>query len=520
MAENDTLPVGTVVDGRYEVLGVIGSGGMAIVYRVRHLGLNKDCAMKVLNPGLSIHRLAREGFFREARVISRIRHPNIVEVYDAHDNGMGYIVMELIEGKSARALMKDGPMTPEMALAIVEGALAGLHAGHEHNPPIIHRDMKPDNVIVSVVNGVVTRVVVIDYGIAHYREEERDVSESQIEMTNVRMGSEPYCSPEQRAGHESVDRRTDVFGAGATLWALLTGRVPANIAFMGQAPEMLNGIPEPCAEVIRNAVEYRMTDRYATAEEMRLAVVAAREKLRAATEPPKEAPSGPFSGRTVNVRAFAVLGGVVAFIMAGALFMRPPHDAPVSTPEVPTESVVTPKPVETPAAPTPPTVMEAPQPAAPPPKVTEVATTPPTPKVVTPPRVATVKTTTPTEKPRPAAPTPTPPTVAVTEPVAAPDPSPLLVHAPVTSAAKNSDVTITARVKNVDVSKMWLYWRQAGTTKWESTAMRLSGDSYRAGLHVGETAMEYYVDVVPNDENVVVKGDGNRRAFHTVTVTP
>lgn len=507
MAENDILPVGTVVDGRYEVLGVIGSGGMAIVYRVRHLGLNKDCAMKVLNPGLSIHRLAREGFFREARVISRIRHPNIVEVYDAHDNGMGYIVMELIEGKSARELMKDGPMTPEMALTILEGALAGLHAGHEHNPPIIHRDMKPDNVIVSVVNGVVTRVVVIDYGIAHYREEERDVSESRIEMTNLRMGSEPYCSPEQRAGHESVDRRTDVFGAGATLWALLTGRVPANIGHISNAPEKLNGIPEPCAEVIRNAVEYRMNNRYATAEEMRLAVVAAREKLRAAAEPPKEPPPDPLNGRTVNVRAFAVLGGVVAFVMAVALFMWSQHDAPVSTPEVPTAIVVTPKPVETPAAP---------------PTVTEVATTPPASKAVTPPRVETAKATKPkpAENPRPTTPTPTPPTVAVTEPVAAPDPSPLLVHAPVTSAAKNSDVTITASVKNVDVGKMWLYWRQAGTTKWESTAMRLSGDSYRASLHVGEIAMEYYVDVVPNDENVVVKGDGNRRAFHTLTVTP
>ncbi len=495
MADENALEVGTVVDGRYRVEALIGKGGMATVYRVHHTGLDKQCAMKVLNAALAIHGKAREGFFKEARIIAKMAHPNVVRVLDVHDNGMCYIVMDLIDGVSARELMNDGPMSPEVALLIVDGVLAGLHAGHEHKPPIIHRDIKPDNVIVVRSNGVIVKVVVIDYGVAHFREDEQD---GKSEMTNAPMGTAPYMAPEQRRGGKDVDRRTDVFEAGAMLWALLKGQAPKDIVFAGREPEMLEGIPANVAAIILRAVEFNKADRYPSAAAMRADVLKAMEALRATSETMQ--PRSVLPGRTVNWRAVGILAAVVTVVVGGIAWLQQPeveslavgalHAPPITFVEPP---IVVPVQTETPkpAAVVPPVVVETPHAL---PVVTK-------PTVVTSPAV---------EKPKP--------TVVKTPKAEVPvDTSPRIVHKTV-KKARAGDIVITADVKNVGPMKMWLYSRQSGTTKWDSVAMRAGDKGYQASLTATAQGVEYYVSVEPDEGDTLQSG--NRQNPHVIVVTP
>ncbi|MEK7459250.1 MAG: protein kinase [Patescibacteria group bacterium] len=488
VANENALEIGTVVDGRYRVEKKIGAGGMATVYRVHDIRLDKPCAMKVLNAALAMHGKAREGFFKEARIIAKMAHPNIVRVLDVHDNGMCYIVMDLIDGVSARELMNDGPMPPEVALYILDGVLAGLHAGHEHKPPIIHRDIKPDNVLVVRSGGVIVKVVIIDYGVAHFREDEQD---GQSEMTNAPMGTAPYMAPEQRRGGKDVDRRTDLFEAGAMLWALLKGQSPKDIVFAGRDPEMLADIPEDVAKIILRAVEYDMAKRYPTAAAMRADVLKAMEALRATSETVQ--PRSVLHGRTVKWRAVGMLAAVVMLAVGGVTWWQKPEvdqergeagqelsgsvsgtdpltNRPTDPPLVVPVQTETPKPAE----PIAPVVMK------------------PEPKVVKPPK-------------------------AEAPVVIAPDTSPRIVHKTV-KKARAGDVIITADVKNVGPMKMWLYSRTKGTTKWDSVAMRAGDKGYQASLTATTQSVEYYVSVEPEEGDTLQSG--NRQNPHVIVVTP
>lgn len=495
MANENALEIGTVVDGRYRVEKQIGAGGMATVYRVHHIGLDKPCAMKVLNAALATHGKAREGFFKEARIIAKMTNPNIVRVLDVHDNGMCYIVMDLIDGVSARELMNNGPMLPEVALHILDGVLAGLHAGHEHRPPIIHRDIKPDNVLVVRSGGAIVKVVIIDYGVAHFREDEQD---GQSEMTNAPMGTAPYMAPEQRRGGKDVDRRTDVFEAGAMLWALLKGQSPKDIVFAGRDPEMLAGIPEDVAKIILRAVEYDMAKRYPTAAAMRADVLKAMEALRAT--PVTVQSRSILPGRTVNWRAIGVLAAVVTVVVASIAWLQQPtarslaveaeHTPPVTAIE---PLIVTP--VQT----------EVPKPTAAAPSV--VAATPHVSPVVTKPAIVAPPI---VEKPKPAV-------VKPPKAEAPVDTSPRIVHKTV-KKAQAGDVVITADVKNVGPMKMWLYSRAKGTTKWDSVAMRAGDKGYQASLTATTQGVEYYVSVEPEEGDTLQSG--NRQNPHVIIVTP
>jgi len=218
-------PVGEVFLGRYEVEREVGQGGMAVVHQgVDHV-LGRAVAIKVLHPHLLQKEEARARFAREARVIARLRHPGIVEVYDysGADSERAFIVAEFVDGESLEAfLSRVGSMPPEVAALVTASAGDALAHAHEHG--VIHRDVKPENLMVRR-DGVLK---LMDFGIAHV------VDMEHLTMTGTVLGSPAHMSPEQVDGR-ALDARTDVFSLGTMLYLMATGRYP----FQADTPSAL-----------------------------------------------------------------------------------------------------------------------------------------------------------------------------------------------------------------------------------------------------------------------------------------
>lgn len=218
---------GEVIDGRYHVLEHLASGGMATVYRALDTRLDRDVALKILRPHLAHDAEFVRRFEREARAAARLDHPNIVAILDqGDDDGRLFIAMEYVPGRTLRdVLREEGSLTPRAALDLMDPALAAL--GHAHQAGFMHRDVKPENVLLRD-DGVVK---VADFGLA------RAVSSQTVtSASNILLGTVAYVSPEQVA-RGIADARSDVYAAGLILFELLTGtkafdgEVPVNIAF-------------------------------------------------------------------------------------------------------------------------------------------------------------------------------------------------------------------------------------------------------------------------------------------------
>lgn len=229
--EARSIEVGQVLD-KYELLERVGQGGMAVVYRGKDLSLGREVAVKVLHNHLADYQEARDRFEREARAVAKLRHENILEIFDysgsAQDRAC-YIVTEFIEGQTLKQFISAHPIVfPEIAamLAVQIGrALAHAHAGG-----ILHRDVKPENVMIRS-DGVVK---LTDFGISHMVDLER------LTITGQLLGSPAYMAPEHVEGRP-IDYRTDVFAAGIVLYQLAVGRLP----FEGKNPhEVLKRIAE------------------------------------------------------------------------------------------------------------------------------------------------------------------------------------------------------------------------------------------------------------------------------------
>jgi serine/threonine-protein kinase len=230
--------LGQVIDDRYEVLAVIGEGGMGRVYRVRHLRLGRVFALKALRADLALDPVLKERFVREARAAAVVSHPNVVQINDfgTLPSGQSYFVMELLEGRTlTRVLREEGPLDPrrcaEFARQIAE-ALAAAHA-----KGVIHRDLKPDNVILQQLNGDHSTVKVLDFGLA------KVAISSRLTRPGVAYGTPHYMSPEQ-AGGESFDHRVDVYALGIVMFEMVTGRVPfEDDTYMGVLSKHLYATP-------------------------------------------------------------------------------------------------------------------------------------------------------------------------------------------------------------------------------------------------------------------------------------
>jgi len=214
--------LGTVLDGRYKIESVLGQGGMGMVFRATQTSVQRPVAVKTLNPALAAAPTFFERFRREAEVASRLRHPNVITIYDfgrAPDNTC-YYVMELLEGESLKEIVKrEGPMSLGRAVNLMEQSARGLAHAHEQNA--VHRDLKPHNIMVQQLDGK-DFAKVLDFGLVKAMEQE---DEEQLTSTGQVLGTPQYMPPEQ-AGGEVVDQRSDLYSLTGVLFFCLTGTSP------------------------------------------------------------------------------------------------------------------------------------------------------------------------------------------------------------------------------------------------------------------------------------------------------
>jgi len=204
--------------GNFEIVKLLGRGGMGEVWRARDARLKRDVAIKVLPAGLARDpdRIAR--FEREARAASALNHPNIVAIYDiGRDNGTYWIASELVSGETLRRMIERGPLPAPKAVEIATQVAAGLAAAHAAS--LVHRDLKPDNIMVTRGG----QVKILDFGLAKQRRTAADSTTSYLTDEGTVLGTAGYMSPEQVRG-EPVDHRSDLFSFGVVLYEMLSGR--------------------------------------------------------------------------------------------------------------------------------------------------------------------------------------------------------------------------------------------------------------------------------------------------------
>ena len=268
------MEAGTL-SGRYETGQRLGSGGMSNVYQATDLILERTVAVKVLADHLSDDERFVARFKREALAVAKLIHPNIVQVYDTGvDEGRHYIVMEYVDGRSgAQILQRQGPVEPEIAAEIGIQACAGLDYAHRRG--IIHRDVKPGNLMIvgGPVGGGEMTVKLTDFGIA------RAIEQTRITQVGSVVGTAAYLSPEQVRGDEATPA-TDVYALGVVLYQFLTGRLPyegsslAELAVRQQNEKPLppstynDDVPDTLGAAVLRALEGDPNRRYASADEL------------------------------------------------------------------------------------------------------------------------------------------------------------------------------------------------------------------------------------------------------------
>ncbi len=268
------MEAGTL-SNRYETGERLGSGGMSNVYKATDRILERTVAVKILAEHLSDDERFVARFRREALAVAKLIHPNIVQVYDTGiDEGRHYIVMEYVEGRSgAQILQRQGPVEPEIAAEIGIQACAGLDYAHRRG--IIHRDVKPGNLMIvgGPVGGGEMTVKLTDFGIA------RAIEQTRITQVGSVVGTAAYLAPEQVRGEEATPA-TDVYALGVVLYQFLTGRLPyegsslAELAVRQQnekplSPSTYNGeVPESLSAAVLRALEGDPNRRYASADEL------------------------------------------------------------------------------------------------------------------------------------------------------------------------------------------------------------------------------------------------------------
>ncbi|MEP6622415.1 MAG: serine/threonine-protein kinase [bacterium] len=212
--------------GNYELLQEIGRGGMGVVYAGRDLRLDRLVAIKVL-PELVSSDVVRERFLREARAAARLSHPSIVPIYSADDRaGVTFLVMAYVDGMTLSARIRDGALSPAQAVPILRDVALALNAAHARS--VIHRDVKPENILVDRVTG---RAMVTDFGIARLADA---LQSGALTRTGQVLGTVGYMSPEQVTGAD-VDGRSDLYSLGVVAFETLSGRLP----FDGPAPVVI-----------------------------------------------------------------------------------------------------------------------------------------------------------------------------------------------------------------------------------------------------------------------------------------
>ena len=334
----DQLAPGAILADRYEIIRRLGAGGMGAVYLARHQLMDRLCALKVLPPGQHRDREALQRFTREAQNASRIVHPHVCTVYDfgTTEDGVAYLAMEYLEGRTLGAILAEQPRLPlDRAIRLTRAIAAGLDAAHELG--IVHRDLKPDNVMVlASKTGEVVKLV--DFGIAKALMQEPSGG---VTAPGTVIGTPDYMAPEQFAG-DPVDPRADIYALGVMFYRMVTGSLPHQgesaretltkrlteppVPLAEAAPDSM--FPEGLQAVVTRVLARKPGDRYPTAGAFGTALVELftgpleiatmpTVRLDTATAPvPKPAPQR----RGV---ALAVGGVIGAAAIAAVLLLRP-----------------------------------------------------------------------------------------------------------------------------------------------------------------------------------------------------
>lgn len=263
------IDINSKLSGRYIINQLVGSGGMANVYLARDLILDRDVAVKVLRFDFQDNQDAIRRFQREAMAASQLLHHNVVEVYDVdEEDGQQYIVMEYVKGNDLKTFIREkSPVSLELAVNIMSQILSAIDVAHRHN--IIHRDIKPQNILITENN----EVKITDFGIAVV------LSDTSLTQTNTLLGSVHYLSPEQARGG-SATVKSDIYALGVVLYELITGEVPydgesaVSVAlkhFQEEFPrvkEHLDYVPQSLENVVMRSTAKSLEHRYGSVQEM------------------------------------------------------------------------------------------------------------------------------------------------------------------------------------------------------------------------------------------------------------
>src|SRR5262245_16387725 len=263
--------IGTVMLGQYELVDVLGQGGMSVVFKGRHNLTNQEVALKILPPELAAHSQVKSRFLEEAKALAALDHPNIVHLYNfGQENGFFVLAMQYVDGRTwERMILEAKRLDWAASCRIAIHVLRALE--YAHGRGVIHRDMKPSNVLVRSHDAVAT---VMDFGIA------KMTTSTRLTATGQTMGTVRYMSPEQVRGHE-VDLRTDIYSLGATLYESLTGDTPfgGNTHFeimtkhLSEAPRRPSKLgatlPPAVEDAVMRSLAKRPEDRFGSAREMR-----------------------------------------------------------------------------------------------------------------------------------------------------------------------------------------------------------------------------------------------------------
>jgi hypothetical protein len=324
------LPPETLGEARYQLDGELGRGGMSTVWRAWDVRLSVWRAIKSLPPAASRPRFEREG-----RAMARLRHPHVLTVHDViEQDGQLFLVMDLAEGGSLEAwVRRHGPMSPITSARLV--AMAADALDHAHRQRIVHRDVKPANLLLHR-DGT---LVLGDFGLA------RIEAEDTLTRVGAGFGTPAFVSPEQRRDAGSVDGRADLYSLGATLFWLVTDLLPWDLDRQGPQDWLSLGIPEEMGQVISKATRFLPQDRYPTAAELAQALRALAARLPVPDQepplveegtlpPPLGSPTGetwaPLSVGTRPRRRWAL--GLGALAVLGALIWAVPPQEPESEP--------------------------------------------------------------------------------------------------------------------------------------------------------------------------------------------